>query len=80
MKSFYGLTQSIYNGTVLIEQETSSYTTAELREIVKQHLENMNSTLPDNWTVRYTEFRSDVYEHTSEVPILNENFPDDKGR
>ena len=71
MKSFYGLTQSVYDGTVLIRQETSSYTTAELREIVKRCLENQNNTLPDGWSVKYTEFDSVVYEHTSEVPVLN---------
>jgi len=72
MKSYYGLTQSVYNGTVLIQQETTSYTTAELRTIVKNYLENQTNTLPDGWRVQYKEFQSDVYEHTSEVPILQD--------
>ena len=72
MKSFYGLTQSVYNGTVLVQQETTSYTTAELRTIVKNYLENRTNTLPDGWTVQYKEFESQVYEHTREVPILHE--------
>lgn len=72
MKTYFGLTQGVYNGTVLMQQETSSYTTAELRDIVRKQMESLNSTLPDCWTVRYTEFESHVYEHTSEVPILQE--------
>lgn len=71
MKSYYGLTQSVYNGTVLVQQETTSYTTAELRTIVKNYLENQTNTLPDGWRVQYKEFQYDVYEHTKEVPVLN---------
>ena len=72
MKKLFGLKSSVYNGTVLMRTGVTSYTTEELRQMVKDYLENQTNTLPDGWRASYDTFDLYVYENSKEVPILNQ--------
>lgn len=61
----------IFNGTVMLSNNVSVFSTKELAEKTKQKLQEINSNSDDTVGVSVTIREADYYESESEVPILN---------
>lgn len=70
MKTIYTLTTRLMNGTVTIQQSSSSFTTRELAEKANAAVDDANKDAAP-FTVWSSIEESELYETENEVPILN---------
>lgn len=71
MKKIWIVEIKMFNGTGMLGNTISAFSTKELAEKTKQKLQELNSNSNDTVKVSITIREVDYYESESEIPILN---------